>query len=108
MLSKCNQKPIFACNGIEALSAVQVSEKSFDIIFMDCEMPEMDGLTASREIRAWELREGKPASRIVALTAHVLEDQVERCRDSGMDDFMVKPIDINVLSQTLLDRSAHL
>ena len=106
MLSKCNQKPIFACNGIEALSAVQVSEKSFDIIFMDCEMPEMDGLTASRAIRAWELREGKPASRIVALTAHVLEDQVERCRDSGMDDFMVKPIDINVLSQTLLDRSA--
>gem|GEM_PF-1704275 len=108
MLSKCNQKPIFACNGVEALSAVQMSEKSFDLIFMDCEMPEMDGLTASREIRAWELREGKAASRIVALTAHVLEDQIERCRDSGMDDFMVKPIDIQVLSQALLDRSAHL
>ncbi len=108
MLSKCNQTPVFACNGAEALAEVEASSKPFDLIFMDCEMPEMDGLTASREIRAWEAREGQSAARIIALTAHVLEEQIERCRASGMDDFMVKPIDIQVLSQALMDCGARL
>lgn len=103
MLGKCNQQPIFAIDGLEAVAAVKSAGKPFDLIFMDCEMPEMDGLTASREIRAWEANSDKPRTPIIALTAHVLEEQIKRCKDSGMDEFMVKPVDIKLLRNVLIE-----
>jgi len=103
ILAKCNQTPIFSINGLEAVEEVKSANKPFDLIFMDCEMPEMDGLTASSEIRQWESVNSKPRTPIIALTAHVLEEQIQRCKDSGMDEFMVKPVDIasvlNVISE---------
>jgi len=103
VLRKCNQQPTFAINGIEAVAVVKSAVKSFDLIFMDCEMPEMDGLAATREIRRWELANNKPRIKIVALTAHVLEEQVQRCKKSGMDEFMVKPVNIKLLRNMLLE-----
>ncbi|PCJ38508.1 MAG: hypothetical protein COA99_11870 [Moraxellaceae bacterium] len=103
ILGKCNQKPIFVTNGLEALEAVKSSQTGFDLVFMDCEMPEMDGLTASREIRRWETNNNQPRTPIVALTAHVLEEQVKLCRNSGMDKFMSKPVDINLLREELIE-----
>lgn len=103
MLGKCNQQPIFAIDGQEAVVAVKSAVQPFDLIFMDCEMPEMDGLTASREIRAWEANNEKPRIPIIALTAHVLEEQIRLCKDSGMDEFMVKPVDIKLLRNVLIE-----
>jgi signal transduction histidine kinase/DNA-binding response OmpR family regulator len=105
MLAKCQQQPVFVSNGREAVTAVQTATQAFDLIFMDCEMPELDGLAASREIREWESNHQLRRTPIIALTAHVLEEQVQRCKDSGMDEFMVKPIDLKLLRTVLAEAS---
>lgn len=79
-----------ACNGEEALHAW--SRGTFDAILMDCEMPVMDGYEATRRIRLYEQREGRPRSLIVAYTAGVLGTDRARCQECGMDLFLAKPI----------------
>ncbi|NRB38528.1 MAG: DUF4154 domain-containing protein [Pseudomonadales bacterium] len=101
ILNKCHQKAEFAENGQQAVDMFKAQDTAYDVIFMDCEMPEMDGLTASREIRQWEKQQQRAPTKIIALTAHVLPEQVIKCKDSGMDEFMIKPIDINALLQML-------
>jgi len=101
MLKKVDQQAVFAVNGIEAVKAVSEAEQPFDVVFMDCEMPEMDGLQASAAIRLLEERHHRPPTKIIALTAHVLKEQVERCQRAGMDDFMSKPINFERLRDTL-------
>jgi len=68
-----------------------VAERRYDLVFMDCHMPEMDGFEATRRIRA-RARGGSPRLPIVALTADALAGDRERCLDSGMDDYMTKPV----------------
>ena len=78
-------------NGQEALSILK--KKEYDLIFMDVQMPVMDGLTASRAIRnkaTGVLRDDVP---IVAMTAHAMKDSRQQCLEAGMDDFISKPID---------------
>ncbi len=79
-------------HGLEVLAAVR--RTSYELLLMDCQMPGMDGLTATREIRRLEA-EGRLAGRraIVALTAHALKGDRERCLQAGMDDYLAKPID---------------
>jgi len=101
VLAKCGQQATFANNGLEAVKAVTTTSDAFDVIFMDCEMPELDGMAATRQIREWEYQQGTSRILVVALTAHVLEEQVVYCKQCGMDEFMVKPIDIALL-KTLL------
>jgi len=103
MMTKCGQEPDIVVHGLEALTAVKSAENPFDIVFMDCEMPEMDGLTATRAIRQWEASHNKPRTKIIALTAHVLEEQVGRCKEAGMDDFMVKPVSLKLLRAVLIE-----
>lgn len=91
MLRLLGVEPQFAANGRIALDQVQESERPFDLILMDCEMPVMDGFSSTREIRAWEAG-ANSRSRIVALSAHVLQEHQEEARRSGMDDFISKPV----------------
>jgi TMAO reductase system sensor TorS len=80
-----------AKNGREAVAAVE--RERFDLILMDCQMPEMDGFEATRTLRAMEAAAGTRAMRIpiVALTANAIKGDRERCLTSGMDDYLAKP-----------------
>ncbi len=78
-----------AGNGRLAVAAF--AERSFDLIFMDCQMPEMDGFEATRTIRAMEVARSLPRTPIVALTANAYEKDRLACLDAGMDDFLSKP-----------------
>jgi signal transduction histidine kinase/ActR/RegA family two-component response regulator/predicted negative regulator of RcsB-dependent stress response len=89
-------------SGEEAVEAVQ--RESFDLILMDLEMPDMDGLEATSLIREHESLVGRQ-HRIIAMTAHAEESVHDQCLAAGMDDFLAKPIDPEVL-QRLLDQSA--
>lgn len=88
-----------ASNGLEALQVL--SEETFDAVLMDIEMPEMDGLDATRAIRAGEQNVMDPKIPVVALTAHALRDYEEKSYDAGMNNYLTKPVDINQLSDVL-------
>lgn len=75
--------------------------KRFDLIFMDCEMPVMDGFKATEAIRAWESAEKHQPARICALTSHALPEYDRKCIDAGMDDYLTKPITFSMLTQYL-------
>ncbi len=100
MLERLGCRVDVASNGHEALKMVQ--SIPFDIVFMDCQMPEMDGFEATRAIRQWEdaSRVGpfdvstEPMTRlpIVALTANAMQGDRERCLAAGMDDYITKPL----------------
>jgi PAS domain S-box-containing protein len=86
-----------ADDGVAAVEAA--SRGAFDVILMDVQMPNMDGLTATRRIRAAEA--GDTHTPIIAMTANVLPEQVARCLDAGMDDHLGKPINPLQLLETL-------
>ncbi len=77
-----------AVNGLEALQALE--RQSYNFIFMDIQMPEMDGLETTRTIRRWLPDEEQP--RIIAVTAFALEYSREMCLEAGMDDYIAKPV----------------
>lgn len=85
-------------NGREALSAVQAGK--FDLIAMDVQMPEMDGLNATMAIRAWESATGAHIP-IIAMTAHAMRGDRERCLAAGMDAYTSKPIRVRELEQAI-------
>jgi PAS domain S-box-containing protein len=87
-----------ACDGAEAVEAV--GRGRYDVILMDMQMPVMDGLTATRRIRALADRD-RARTPIIAMTANVLPEQVARCREAGMDDHLGKPINLPLLLQAL-------
>ena len=89
MLAKTVGAVDTASNGREALAAVKA--KDYDLILMDVAMPEMDGLEATRRIRAMPGPKGRVP--IVAISAHALENDRQRCMAAGMDDYVTKPID---------------
>ena len=73
----------------------------FDIIFMDCVMPKVDGFEATRRLREWEQAENRPPIPVVALTASAMEKDEERCRQAGMNAFVAKPVNIEMLRAVL-------
>jgi signal transduction histidine kinase/DNA-binding response OmpR family regulator len=81
-----------AQNGMEAVRMFSESPGKYDIIFMDVQMPEMDGYDATRRIRALNVPEAKTV-RIIALTANVFREDVERCLEAGMNDHLGKPLE---------------
>ncbi|MCH9674023.1 MAG: response regulator [Gammaproteobacteria bacterium] len=89
-----------ASDGVEAVSAV--AEQTYDLIFMDCQMPNMDGFEATKAIRAREKRQGLERVPIVALTGNALEGDREHCLASNMDDYLSKPFTEAALFQVLM------
>ncbi|HBA88338.1 MAG TPA: hybrid sensor histidine kinase/response regulator [Geobacter sp.] len=86
-------------NGKEAMAAA--GEGRYDLIFMDCQMPQVDGFAATRAIREMEAAQGKERLPIVALTANAIAGDRERCLDAGMDDYLSKPFDLRQLRDVL-------
>jgi PAS domain S-box-containing protein len=100
LLERMGYRADVAANGLEVLEALQ--RQSYDVILMDVQMPEMDGLEASRAIHEGWAAEQRP--RIVAMTANVMQGDREECLAAGMDDYLTKPIQIKAL-QAALERT---
>jgi PAS domain S-box-containing protein len=97
ILKKLGLTPDLASNGLEACAAAMA--KPYDLILMDCQMPELDGFEATRRIRQ---REGSRRVPILAMTANAMAGDRERCLEAGMDDYLAKPIAILDLKEALL------
>jgi signal transduction histidine kinase/DNA-binding response OmpR family regulator len=97
ILGRLGIRPDVAANGREAVQMFEM--KPYDLIFMDCQMPELDGYTASREIRSRE-RNGRRVA-IVAMTAEAMEGSRELCIEAGMDDYISKPVNRDEISEAL-------
>ncbi len=98
MLARLGYGCDIADNGLAALDAV--SHRVYDLILMDCQMPEMDGYQATQAIRRWELGQQRRVA-IVAMTAAAMKSDREQCIESGMDDYITKPVDIHALDAVL-------
>jgi len=88
-----------AVNGHQALEEVRA--RSYDLVFMDCQMPGMDGYEVTSRIRTWEENSGGRRIPIVAVTAHAMTGDRERCLAAGMDDYMTKPIELHRLADMI-------
>jgi len=97
VLRKLGLKTDLAANGREAVEAVM--ERDYDLVLMDCQMPEMDGFQATRKIREHE--GGSHHVPILAMTANAMQGDRERCLESGMDDYLPKPVTIDSLKNAL-------
>jgi signal transduction histidine kinase/CheY-like chemotaxis protein len=98
LLQKRGHRVKMVGDGRSAVAAA--SDGGFDIVLMDVQMPELDGLQATREIRARESQSGQH-TLIVALTAHAMRSDQERCLEAGMDDYLSKPINADELDRIL-------
>ncbi len=99
LLNKMGYKADLATNGKEVL--LKLEQQKYDLIFMDCHMPEMDGFEATKKII--DTYDKKERPKIVALTASVMKSDIHKCFNIGMDGFLSKPIVISKLMQTLKD-----
>jgi two-component system, sensor histidine kinase and response regulator len=99
LLEKRGHLVEIARNGGQAVAAAE--NGAFDLILMDLEMPVMNGWEATAAIRAGEASAGVPRLTIVALTAHAMKGQDDRCREAGMDNYLAKPIEVAALDAVL-------
>jgi CheY-like chemotaxis protein len=99
MLGKLNLQPDTASNGEEALVAMKAQR--YDLVLMDCEMPILDGFSATQQLRAWEVGNQRTRTPVVALTAHILAEHKERARQAGMDGHMAKPVELSQLRELI-------
>ncbi len=100
LLERLGLEVITANHGAEAVDYFE--NEQFDLILMDCQMPIMDGYAATREIRRRESKRKTPNRLpIVAMTAHAMAGDRERCLECGMDDYLSKPLDRRLLARTL-------
>ncbi len=98
LLQQMGYRADLASNGIEAIQCVE--RQAYDVVLMDVQMPEMDGLEAARRIVAKRQPDERP--RIVAMTANAMAGDRELCLAAGMDDYITKPIRVEQLIQALV------
>jgi two-component system sensor histidine kinase/response regulator len=98
MLEKMGHRVTLANHGLEAMA--KWSTASFDLIFMDVQMPEMDGFETTRQIRRQELTRGTHIP-IIAMTANAMDGDRELCIASGMDDYVSKPVSRQSLAEAI-------
>ncbi|WP_252738084.1 response regulator [Marinobacter salexigens] len=104
LLEKLGCEVMTANDGEAANSLWQLH--AFDLVFMDCIMPKVDGFEATRRLRTWEATHNRTRVPVVALTASAMEEDEERCRRAGMDSFVAKPVNIETL-RAVLDQYAR-
>jgi CheY-like chemotaxis protein len=97
LLQQMGYRADLASNGLEAIECVE--RQPYDVVLMDVQMPEMDGLEASRRITAKYPAPQRP--RIVAMTANAMQGDREQCLAAGMDDYVTKPIRVDQLVEAL-------
>ncbi|TVZ37215.1 signal transduction histidine kinase [Alteromonadaceae bacterium 2753L.S.0a.02] len=102
LLSKMDIEPIFAEDGLEALEAFQKATPRFDLVFMDCEMPVMDGFVSTEKIREHERNRAMTPMPIIALTAHVEAEHRQRVFNCGMNYYLTKPVTMDKLREALV------
>jgi CheY-like chemotaxis protein len=95
MLRKIGYEADVAANGFEVLEALE--RQPYDVILMDVQMPDMDGIEAARRIR----KRWHDGPRIIAITAYALEGDRDKCIDAGMDDYISKPVQMEELQRML-------
>ena len=96
LLIKTNLETEFVNNGQQAIDLYISRPKGWHIIFMDCEMPIMDGYTATTLIRQYELKNTIPYCPIIGLSAHALPEFQKRALEQGMTEYITKPIDRDI------------
>ena len=99
LLERLGCRVDLAANGLEAVEMAQ--KLPYDLIFMDCQMPELDGFDATTQIRAWEAENDGGRVPIVALTAGAMKGDREECLEVGMDDYITKPLRPDDLARAL-------
>ena len=103
LLTQMGYRADVASNGLEAVESVQ--RQAYDVVLMDVQMPELDGLDATRRI--CELAPAGERPRIVAMTANAMQGDREMCLAAGMDDYLTKPIRVERLVEALEQVSAR-
>jgi CheY-like chemotaxis protein len=96
-LERLGYRADVAANGLEALDALH--RQPYDVVLMDMQMPEMDGLEATRQI--WQIWQPAQRPRIIAMTANAMQSDRELCLDTGMDDYVSKPVRLEDLIAAL-------
>ena len=99
MLARFNVKPDLAENGQIALE--QLAQQHYDLVLMDCQMPELDGFATTIQIRSGSTGSHNPQIPIIALTANAMKGDRERCLQVGMNDYLAKPIKAPELSEKI-------
>lgn len=102
LLNKIEIEPIFAEDGLEAVNTFDKADPRFDLIIMDCEMPEMDGFEATEKIREHEHNKALTQVPIIALTAHVEAEHRQRVFNVGMNYYLTKPVTMEKLREALV------
>jgi protein-histidine pros-kinase len=103
LLQQLGYAPDIASNGREALQALD--NLSYDLVFMDVQMPSMDGLEATRQLRETERRTGRKPVLVVAMTANAMNGDRDKCLAAGMNDYLAKPVRPEAL-QAAIERVA--
>ena len=106
LLGQIGLEPVVVSNGEEAVAAWR--RGAWDVVLMDVQMPVMDGLTATREIRRLEAEDGRAPTPIIALTANAMTHQVESYYAAGMTGFVAKPIEAARLFEAIASATAQL
>ena len=94
-------KPRIVADGVQALKTITEDLQQFDLVLMDCEMPNLDGYTATQRLRQWEQTHQRPPVYICGVSAHALPEFRERALAAGMDHFVTKPLQIQTLGKVL-------
>lgn len=101
LLKKVGIEAEFAENGRIALDSYRANHERWDLVLMDCEMPVLDGYDATAGIRQFEEESGLSRKLILGLSAHAIDELKKKALDRGMDDYLTKPIDRDLLYSTL-------
>jgi len=102
LLAHLGYRADVVANGVEVLDALE--RQNYDVVLMDVQMPEMDGLEATRRLRA---RYGSASPRVIAMTANAMPGDREKCLEAGMDSYVSKPVELDDVRNVLLAVTSH-